>query len=215
MRTKEFRKQVEAYIRERLSQRGFKPKGGAYIIEVQPEILGFSSVGTVTHRGDGLIGYAPLVGIESIRMRKELNRLEGEKPNRRQASLTIMLGYLMPEKRFLEWLMNPLESIDQRREMEQMCRAIELYGMPFMREFGSMNAIAHSLETMQYSYRERVLFHLPVAYRLLGQEEKARELVTRSLVEMTARKDILATDFQSFAQRFLEPMDAERGSSRC
>lgn len=196
-------KQIDSYVRQELLRAGFRTQRGTYAVEIKPDTLGYVALNVASNRGDGLIGIAPLVGVESIPLRDELNRLQDEKPRTRQPSLVVMLGYIMPEKKFLEWLMNPTEDIHQRNEMSRMCQAIERYGLPFMREHGTLQIIIKSLETMEYTFREKVIYHLPIAYRLQGLEEKARGLVEKTLHEMLTGQASLPASFQDFAQRFL------------
>jgi len=195
--------QISAGLKEGLAECGFAAKRDQLILTVNAEIVGTVSLNIASHRSDGLVGVAPIIGIESVSIRSMLGELIKLKHGAPQPSLTSAIGYLMPEARFLEWLFDPKEPVDQRGELVRMCMAIKQYGMEFLRERGSIEEIVRCLETLRFSFKERAIYHLPVAYRVTGAEERARDYVHRGLLEMEGRSDVASQDYRGFAKKFL------------
>ncbi len=191
------------YLGEELATVGLQRKGDWFLFNVEPGILGRMGLNISSYRSDGLIGFSPIISVESVEVRTELNRLTCQKSGHPQPSLSSALGYLMPEKRFLEWRLNPNEGIAQRDEVYRMRLALEKYGLVFLRKFGTMRDITHCLETLQFCFKERAVYHLPVVYRVNGKEDQARICIDSHLAEIEGKSDIAAMDFRSFAERFL------------
>lgn len=156
------------------------------------------------NRTDGLIGLNPIASIVCEQVEDSIVYLTGGAERRPQPSLSTALGYLTPEHRFLEWLFDPnAPSIDHIVESKRIAELISLYGLPFLHEYSSIGAIATCLEQSRFSFVERADYHLPVAHRLLGEEQKAEAMVKRRLSDFENRRDIAANQYRQFAENFL------------
>ena len=199
---RQFIKEINEYVATELARQGFLRSGDHYFLQGGPRVSGLASVTVTTHRGDGYIGVGPFIGIEHESIRDALNQLLGKRKGT-LPSLTSQIGYLMPEKRSLEWLLDPAQPVTQREELLHVSTAIGLYGARFLQEFGSLDAIVRCLENCRYCFCERVIYHLPVAYRIQEREQEAQKLVRESLAKVASRQDLAAADYRAFAERFL------------
>jgi hypothetical protein len=191
-------------IAAELTQQGFQLKKGILLKELGPDFSGYIGLNFSTHRSDGLIGLNPIMNIVCRQIEDALIDLTEGAERRPVPSLTTALGYLTPEHRFLEWLFDPkASSAAHVHESKRIANAIALYGVPFLREHASIEAFVACLEESKFSFIERVDYHLPVAYRLLGEEQKAEALVKRRLADFDNRKDIAANQYRQFAENFL------------
>jgi hypothetical protein len=197
---------LESSVSEQLSSLGFAKRQSLFAKKHNDETTGLIGLMTANDRPDGLIGVSPVVHVESPRIRIELNRLLGEKPSRVQPSVSSALGYLMPERRHLEWLFDPQQALSKTEELDRMCLAVKLYSEPFYEKMSSLHALTEALERLEFSFKERAVFHLPVVYRILGAEDKARTLVTFELQRVEDHTDMGADAYRSFAENFLSPV---------
>lgn len=195
---------VSETISAELASLGFRLKKESLITQLSPGFTGSIGLNFSLHRTDGLIGLNPVMGIICRQIEDKLVYLTEGAEHRPLPSLTTALGYLTPEHRFLEWLFDPnAPRSDHILEAKRIAEAIMLYGIPFFPEHSSLGALVACLEESRFSFVERADYHLPVAYRVLGEEGKAETLVKRRLSDLKNRRDIAANQYRQFAQNFL------------
>jgi hypothetical protein len=193
---------VRNYIAAPLSKIGFRSVGNTFIVKIG-QANGSVALNISSRRSDGLVGISPIIGVELAYLKTELALFFGR--NDRQPSLTTMLGYLMPEKRYVEWLFDPNLDLGQRRELDNMAKAILQYGVPFIRDNANLERVIANLESLNFSFVERAMYHLPIAYRLAGLEEKARIYVISRRESLQSQTDVASQEYVAFANKFLEP----------
>jgi hypothetical protein len=200
----QFQESIHSEVADYLLPLGFQSARDRWEIQLASEIVGSVGSNISNHRPDGYVGVSPLIGIEFEPLRLLLNSLIGTPKATRQMSLTSMLGYLMPEGRFLEWLLDTKQPVTQRNELQNMCKAIEMYAIPFMDRLSTLAQIVDHLERLEFSFKERAVYHLPVAYRILKEDRKSNAYIEGHLQEISGRTDLAAEDYRMFASRFFE-----------
>jgi hypothetical protein len=127
-------------------------------------------LGIATHRSDKRIGISPTVGVRSEKVEALVEKYWG----RPAPTISILLGYVMPQQRHLEWLFDPL-AFDISSEARKLAEAIGAYGVPFMKENSALDVIIDDLEKMRFSFSQSVAYRLPAAYTLVGAPNLAVE----------------------------------------
>jgi hypothetical protein len=147
--------EIISIVESKLKRLGFRKTKSIYVCPLAEDACGWLGLSTATHRSDGRVGINPVVGVRHERIEKMLEDLLRE--SRASATISIPLGYLTPDRRFLEWLFEP-PPFDCRSECERMVQTVELYGIPFMK---SKNQAGRpppgSRATAVYGQRERRL----------------------------------------------------------
>src|SRR5579859_459013 len=198
------KKRVVESLSAELEPSGFRLGKGNLIVQLSSEFTGNVGLNFASHRSDGLIGLNPIMNVVCRQIEDALIDLTEGAERRPITSLTTALGYLTPEHRFLEWLFDPKASpADHVQESKRIAKAITLYGVPFLQEHASLKEVVACLEQSKFSFVDRAHYHLPVAYRLLGEEHKAEVLVQRRLADFNDRTDLAVNQYRQFAEKFL------------
>jgi hypothetical protein len=169
---------------------GFSKKGQIFEKRLTEECLGWCGLNITRQHLSAGIGINPVVGLIFDPVENVIQRLLQTK--RRQSTLISSLGYLMPEKRYLEWIFPLDESIDTTLEAEKLANAVLLYGEPFSRQHASLGAVMESLENLRFIDRDSAHYRLPIAYGLAGEHKRAREFMVTQLKEIEGRDDFAA-----------------------
>ncbi|MGA3093246.1 MAG: hypothetical protein ABSD75_32025 [Terriglobales bacterium] len=202
--TEAVKERVSETISAELAPSGFSLKKGSLVTQLSSGFTGSIGLNFSLNRTDGLIGLNPIASIVCRQIEDALVDLTEGAERRPLPSLSTALGYLTPENRFLEWLFDPnAPPTGHILESKRIAELIVLYGIPFLREHSSISAIVGCLEESRFSFVERADYHLPVAYRLLGEGQKAEALVKRRLSDFDKRRDIAANQYRRFAGNFL------------
>jgi hypothetical protein len=100
-----------------------KKAGHVYTCDLGPDFSGWIGLGIATRRGDKRIGISPTVGVRSEKVEALVEKYWG----RPAPTISISLGYVMPQLRYLEWLLEPLP-FDFLSEARKVTEAIGAYG---------------------------------------------------------------------------------------
>ncbi|HEY1799458.1 MAG TPA: hypothetical protein VGG46_00875 [Terriglobales bacterium] len=175
-----------------------------YTCALAPNFAGWVGLNLIQNRNDGRVGVNSIIGVVSKQIEALLERLSPFDQAFPKPTITTSLGYLMPEKRYQEWLFVPQMNFDYISEAKKIKQAIELYGLPFMNANASLEAITEDLEHLRFSFRESVVYRLPVAYLLGDKTELAMEYVKRQLEILNGRQDDAAAKYRAFGDAFLK-----------
>lgn len=207
-------REVTDLTQQALTAEGFRPWGRAtYYLDLNPETEGLILLSRADERGrspDVHVGVS--VGVRNGAVASLLDEIVGERRRRRfEASLEKMgrwqrrkleeewcqdgwehgkeptiiqsLCDLKPGKHYKVWHFR--EGRNHAPRLREMLTEVRTYGLPFMEKHASLEAVAEALTDMQHSDAHRLAYQAPIAYYLLGQHSKAREL----LVQEIARTD--------------------------
>ena len=188
-------KDVLRSIENPLKAQGFRR--GPYGVLLRPIRAGFETfigLNTATHRGDGLVGINPVMGLRDEEVENLVSELTG---NPSISTLTISLGYLMPERKYIEWTFRTANQVTA----DELLDCIRTYGCPAMESLASREAVINALKNRQMTNTLNRPFSLPVAYLLHGERDSAMREIRDELDSMGERTDEAAKYYRLFAQK--------------
>jgi hypothetical protein len=204
MQTKKLLAEIVAIAESKLKLLGFRKTKSIYVCPLTEDASGLLGLNTATHRGDGRVGINPVVGVRHERIQKMFEELSRE--SGLSATISISLGYLMPENKYLEWLFEP-PPFDYRSECEKMVQAVELYGIPFMKLKTKLEDLLQDLEQLRFTVIENAVYRVPIAYLLSGKTEMAEATVKKQLAELETHNDLFAQAYKTFASKLFPITD--------
>ena len=199
---KQFLLEILTVSHSELLRLGLMKDKVAYTYSIGEEIKGWLALGTTVNEGPERVGINPTVGVLHEAIEKLVQEYCGMERSRQGATLTTNLGYVMPEKRFLIWVLEP-SPFEWVHEVKKMVEAVEVYGMPFMRSNATLEKIIDNLEHHRYIDKDSAAYRLPVAYFLTGQTDRAKDYTREYLAELGERNDTAAQLYKNFASNLL------------
>jgi len=191
-------------IERELAVFGIRKSRSFYTCAIDRNVSGWVGLNFTKSRSDGRVGINPIVGVRNESVESLVERLSNQAGARPAATLSISLGYLMPEKRYLEWLFEPEPTFDYVSEAKKVATAIEVYGLPFMKTNATLGAVIENLEHLRFSFKESAVYRLPVAYLLAGKPDLVAKYVSGQLEALGARQDDAALQYRVFGTALLE-----------
>lgn len=207
MALKEIRSRVLELVRAELAGLAFtKRAGDIFTRDLTSEVLGWIGLNRATRGRPGVLEINPVVGVRHQPIERLLAELRGEKAHPYvPPTLSVHLGYLMPERAYRPWLFP--EGEDPEAEAMRMVQAIGEFGVPFMRENAALEPLVATLETSAFGIAEQRHYRLPVMYFLLDRKARAEEYIAERLGELRARDDLAARHYRSFAEALRQRMN--------
>jgi hypothetical protein len=182
-----------------LKEQGFHGSRGVLLRPIRPGFEMFVGLNTATDRGDGLIGINPVIGLRDDAVERLLAELQPERGRETNVTptLSVSLGYLMPERKYIEWLFAASASTAP----EQLVESIDRCGRPAMELLASHEAVVAVLEDKRRAYNMIYRpYRLPTAYLLLGDKESAIRTVREEVTSICGRRDEAAELYRVFAE---------------
>lgn len=201
IKKRKFLSEVLTLAKSELLLAGFLKERNTYRYLLGTDVEGWLTLDTTVNEGPRRVGVYPVIGVLHGRLEKIVQEFSGVKD--RNPTLTIQLGYLMPQETFLTWILEP-PPFDWIPETKRMVQAVEIYGVPFMKSNASLEVIIDHLERHRYSDRESAAYRVPVAYLLAGKTDLALEHARKHLAELGKRTDPAALQYKTFAAKFLQ-----------
>jgi hypothetical protein len=193
---------VLGVIERELSAFGILKNRFVYTYPIDRAVSGWIGLNLIKNRSDGRVGINPIVGLRNEAVESLVERLSNQTGS--APTLSISLGYLMPEKRYLEWLFEPEPAFDYVSEAKKVATAIQVYGLPFMKANATLDAVIENLEQLRFSFNESAVYRLPAAYLLAGKPDLAEKYVRRQLEALAARQDDATLQYRVFGTSLLE-----------
>ena len=188
-------------------ERDFVPRGASkqrrsYLWPVAKGFLGWLSLNVILARADGAVGLNPIVGVVSEEIEAILRSTSGwPQP---APTISVSLGYLTPEKRYIEWVFSPDATAALEVEAERVVEYMRRYAIPFIESNASLPTVIANLEEIgPTSYKESAVYRLPAAYFVQGDTERARRCIQKELAAIGPRTDKAANDYRLFAAQLL------------
>lgn len=206
----QFLRELISKIESGLEASSFKKEKNSFVQAIGKGVVGVVNLNVTTNRGDGYIGVIPTVGVRYEPIEARVEEWSGEKrPNVVGTTILIPVGYITPEKTFMEWLFGP--RVDTATETARMIRVVQDYGLPFIVSHSNLAAVTQSLEGSPYTHNESRRYRLPVAYLLQGKGPVAVQMVNEEMSRIETRTDEAAQNYRKFARRLL--MEAGKDGS--
>lgn len=187
---------------------GFRKRSGEiYTRPLITNVFGWLGINKAVHREDGLVAANPVVGVRHQELERAVAELLGERFQEYiPPTVSVSLGYLMPESRHRSWLFGSGQALQETAS--GMVDAIVGYGVPFMERHTSLEDIVREMISGKGAISEQRAFRLPVAYLMIGSTESARESLAAELGRIGDRQDLAAQRFRRFAAAFEERLAA-------
>lgn len=184
-------------ITEELSKIGLeKRREGIFTCPISDEVIGFVGLPHVIH--GPTLQIDPIVGARHQLLEREWASLL-EKPFHPYVSpsFACALGYLSPERRWKPW------DFESERDINKHCprlgRAIRQFGFPFMRANSTLAALLNTMLHCRHGNPLYLPYRIPLAYCLLNEKEKARQVLEEELAKLGKRSDGAALQYFRFA----------------
>lgn len=200
---------VAAALEPRLASNGFKKMPRAiFTSSLADGFIGW--LGLNYARRTGGIEINPVVGVRSQELERMLSTVLHERVHKYiPPTISISLGYLMPEQRPHMWdfgdEFHPAPLLD-------LSEAIIDYGVPFMKSSANLRKIDSFLES-KFAYIDHAMYRRPLVRWLLGDAKSAVEICQGYRCELGQRSDAAAEHFRRFAGEFdvmAKRVDAQR-----
>jgi len=191
-------KEVLRCVKGLLKEDGFHSGvHGILLRPIRPGFEMFLGLNTATHRGDGLVRINPVVGLRYDAVENLLTELTGHRWT--GATFHISLGYLMPERRYIEW---EFGTADPTIAMA-LRDSIRTFGYPAVQSLAYPEAVIETLKKKREKlfttlFRE---YELPVAYLLQGRKDLAIQELHCELDSIRERTDPAAMEYRLFAEK--------------
>jgi hypothetical protein len=188
-----------AQLRGPLEGLGFRKRAGQiYTIELADDVLGWLGVNKATqHRQPGQVEINPVVGVRHQHIERLVAELTGAKFHDYQPpTVSTPIGYLLPDSKYTSWVVGEGASPGA---VEDLLAALTSYALPFMRSVVGLVALRDALERRLGHQAE---YRLPIVVALLGEPDKAEDIVQRTLGDLGARQDAAAELYRGFAEAF-------------
>lgn len=208
---KELVREVKASIHQELLALGMRRReSGIYTIGLAENVDGWLGLGSVLH--EGTLEINPVVGVRHMLIEKLVAELEQKEcPLHSPSTIGIHLGYVMPENTYVPWFFSV--GAGNQQTVQMMIGAISDWGFVYMRAHTTISAMKDRMIGGRHGVPGvgQNLMRIAAAHLLLGEEERARELVSRHVKSIEARTDDAAELFRRFAERVI---DAASGGSK-
>jgi len=197
---------VFAMAAEKLAGSSFqKRKPGIFTLGLNTEIIGWVGLNTA-HYQDG-VAINPVVGVRH----QKLERLVAESLDIKlseyiPATISTSIGYLMPQRKFVEWSFKESENCEPL--VTEMVAAVEKWGRPYMDQHSTLATLYNAiLNSKRGTPPDQLDYRLAAASVLLGKCAEAEAFVNAKLREIGNRDDAAAECFRQFAAN-LQRLDA-------
>jgi len=190
-------------VRAQLEVAGFKKRAGqVFTREFGGELLGWLGLNRATrHRSVGVVEVNPVVGVRHQGVERIVAELRGEKFHAYQPpTVSVPLGYLMPERRYRGWVFGADGSADVAGDLAS---AVERYAVPFMEDAVQLPRLCELLDDGM-GFDHQLVYRRPAALVLAGNERRALALVVQAEEDLGDRSDAAATEMRAFAVAFRE-----------
>lgn len=211
MALKEIGSRVREVVRQAFGGLGFKKRtGDVFTHDLSQEVLGWIGLNRATQGRPRVLEINPVVGLRHQPAERFVAELRGEKFHPYlPPTLSVHLGYLMPEREYRPWLFPEAEDPEPRAV--RMVQAVSEFGVPFMEENSSLERIVSTIEMSGFGIPEQHHFRLPVMYHLLWRMRSTEEYIAKRLSELGTRDDLAAQHYRCFGEALRQRMrDATR-----
>jgi hypothetical protein len=190
-------KKIEGSLVPLLGAEGFKKRSGeVFTVDLAEGFVGWLGLNRAKHP-QGL-ELNPVVGVRCQELEGLLSTLLGERPHKYvPPSLSISLGYLMPEQQYRCWVVQEDVVISS---VADMVAAIVRYGVPFVESACSLSKIGELLESPRFSSAENAMYRRPLIKWLMGDRKGALEVCASSARQFDGRSDLAAEHLMQFAR---------------
>jgi len=199
MSKKEFIKDVDSYVIEKLEKLGFTKKKELFYLPIDENTIGVIALPRATRYSKEAFSIAPVIGVINKQVEEIVHELTGQK--RKGLTKSEFLGYLMPENSYREWEFH--KSIPISFVARNMIKNIKKYGIPWMKKLSNMRYLAEEMEkdlAIPGGHYEA----LPIIWFLLGEKERAFNHINKVFEKVKGKNPQFEEEYKQFVDKLLQ-----------
>jgi hypothetical protein len=183
-----------------LRQYGFVPKRRGILLQPRDvkDVTGWLGLNLATWGLPAKLQINPVVGVRHVPLEKELVDLAGWKAP--VACISKPLGYLMPQKAFVQW--DFLADGDLAEPAEDLATNIACYGQPFIDRWANWEKFSADIADAGILLDNQKPFVLPLVAVINGDRRRAEVLIGQELDRIGDAPDVYSKSYREFADRF-------------
>ena len=147
--TQQLELEITTAVSAGLRALGFEKQKHRFSKRIDKDRLGWCGLNIARKNISG-IGVNPVVGLAFDPVENFIKKII---PEHREGTFRSSIGYLMPERRYLEWVISLHSPNDVEAKAKEIVTAVALYGLPFMNQFSSLEAVIEAQEQFQFTDR--------------------------------------------------------------
>ena len=202
--------EVRNEIQLQLADLGFQRRRRQSRIELGPEVAGWLGLNSAYYQATDEVSVLPVIGIGHAKVERLIAEMTDWKYDPLVATVSSPLPSLMPREINHRWVFGRGE--DHGHLIAEIKKAVEDYGLPFMRAGASLDALRQLVEAGT-GHAHMLPYRLPAICLLQGDKAGARRALEKELAALGRREDVAAEHFRLFAARFDDHFLSEAGSA--
>jgi hypothetical protein len=197
----ETRKSFTQAVSETMAAIGFRKRADLiFTMELSADVVGWLGLPTASRHPyePGSFGVGPVLGVRQQTVERIIAKLRVDKFHQYiPPTVSVQLGYLMPDRRYREWVISPAS---MSSAATQIAEAVREYGVPFMQEGQDFDRLTILVERHGIDHLAR--YRRPVLELVAGRAGNAIQLIDDSVASLKGRHDLAAAQFERFAAAF-------------
>lgn len=181
---------------------GFVPKRRGLLLKPgkSKAVTGWLGLNLSTWELPAKIQINPVVGVRHVPLEAALVELAGWVAP--VASVTRPLGYLMPQKTFLQW--DVLANGDFEAVGRDIATSVAEFGQPFIDHWSDWETYSSEIGDSGLLLDVQRHFVLPIVAAINGDRGSAEQLIQNELARVGDSRDAYADKYHEFAERFFK-----------
>ena len=189
-------------VRSALAALGFRKRAGdIYTLELEdPDVIGVIGFNRASRSlPAGVFRINPIVGVRHEPIERTVAELQRTKFHQYTPStVNTPIGYVMPDNRYMTWTFGVEVESDSGLSLVD---AVEQYAIAFFAASQDLRSLCALLEE-GVGYDHQIVYRHPIARMLLGDSERADELVQNELSRIQGHQYEAAVNFRAFADEY-------------
>jgi len=174
------KKEVERGLATICNKIGFKKKQYYFIKSIDNNVIATLNFGFILHKAKGHVFIDIGVGIFHKDIEELYTKLTGIDKSVFKHTISLQIGYLMPENSYKEW--DFIENVDNSSVYENLLHCIQTYGFAYQEKMKGFDNLFEAIEKrvpgVLNQARDR---YLPILYYLKGEKQKGLQFIGEAI----------------------------------
>lgn len=182
-----------------LRQFNFRAKRRGLLVQPGTKtVSGWLGLNTATFRLPASLEVNPVVGVRHVPVEVAMLELDNRRPP--LPSISMPLGYLMPEQSLRQWRFAP--SAHLTAMAEDLADAVARFGQVFINKYSDWDVFSSDIEKPGLLSEHDVAKVAPIVYALNGELAGANQRIYSELSKISDRAGMYAISYRKFAIKF-------------